>query len=806
MSKIGCATRGFSVKAIAAVAAIGLAAPSAVLAEPMFQVPLTRGADMTRYDSDFVEIGGGYSSENSYQFGEYSGLVDSGTTAQDKSFGFILGNFNTRKRFGESAGYLNAWGYNLGQTSRQLGIEGGQQGKYWLSAGYDQLTRYQYQDTYFIHQGLGGSTLILPPGFTGITAGANQPPANVGAITPFLYNYGIQQERDVAKLGGGFYLGPNWKFSVDYRQDKLDGEKLIGAVMGNSGGNPRAAVLPYELNATMQQIEARVSWLGKQGQANLTYWYSKYDNDAGSLTWQNPYGNQWGAPCAPGAGGCAFPTGFGRLGLYPSNDSWQIQATGAWNFTPKYRLTGTASYGVMSQDESFLPYTINGPAIPGGPTQIPGTGLVVNTPLPRTSLDGEIKKTLFDVTFTARPIQKLSLKANYQYKHYDNNTSQNYYSYIGGDTTDQTAIPPGTDPNTINNARIRRNLTPGIKENLFKVDADYQIMSRTLLRGWYQYTKIDYEEASQELRSDTDNNQFGVSVRRIMSEMLTGSLKYQRDQRRGSDFSTFRPYAASYTAARVAAAPLDNIPTTRQFFVADYDRNLYEATATFSPWERTSFGLRADYYNIDFKGPDCGSLGDQTVPGVIYPPQCLGRNSANGTSFNVDGSYVIAEGFNVFAFYTWQQYQTQQNSRSFNNTAASANVDNNWGVKMTYSDNTFGLGLNFKPANKKWDAGLLYTYNNGTGEYDYAVGPNIPQVIPVPNTTVKSNQIQLYAKYQYSKNILLRFNYWYQNLRTNDWAYDGVTPVSSNNYLATGHQSPDYNTNVFGFTVSYTNW
>jgi MtrB/PioB family decaheme-associated outer membrane protein len=798
MRKIDCATKNVPVKPLLAVVALSLAVPGAVLAEPMFQVPLTRGADMSRYDSDYVEIGGGYQSNDSYKFGEFSGLVDKG--------GFVIGNFNARKRFGDDAGYLNAWGYNLGQTSRQMGIEGGQQGKYWLNAGYDQLTRYQYDDTSFIHQGLGGSYLVLPSAFTGITAGGQQPPANAAAINPFLTNFKIKQERDVFNLGGGFFAGSQWKFSANYREDDLDGNKLIGAVMGNTGGNPRAAILPYELDGKIQQFDVRASWLGKQGQLNLTYWYSKYDNSANSLTWQNPYGNAWGAACNPGAGGCAFPTGYGRLGLYPSNDAWQIQGTGAWNFTPTMRLTGTLSYGVMSQNEAFLPYTINGPAFPGGPTQVPGTNLAVNTALPRASLDGQIKNTLFDLTYTWRPVSKLSLKAQYHYMNHDNTTPQSWYSYIGGDTTNQVAIPPGTDPNTIANSHIRLNVPPGQKENRFKIDGDYQIFSRTLLRGWYQYTKINYEEAIDELRSDTNDNQFGVELRRIMSETFTGAAKYIYDQRRGSDFSTFRPYAASYTAAQVTASPLDNIPTTRQFFVADYDKNLFQLIGNWSPLERTSFGLRADYYTMDFKGPDCGGLGDQTVPGVTYPPQCLGRTKATGSSFTLDGSYTPAEGWNTFAFYTYQKYGTDQESRSFNNTAASVDLNNDWGMNMRYSDNTIGLGVNFKPAGKKWDAGMLYTYNNGKGSYDASAGTGITPVIPVPDTTYSSNQFQLFAKYQYSKNLLFRFNYWYQNLRSSDWAYNYLTPTSSNNVLLTGQQSPNYHENVFGFSVAYTGW
>ncbi|MCC6195628.1 MAG: MtrB/PioB family decaheme-associated outer membrane protein [Burkholderiales bacterium] len=799
MRKIDRGAIALAQKPLAIAVALALGAPAALLAEPMLQVPLTRGADMTRYDSDYVELGGGYNSSDSFAFGEYSGLYQEG--------GFVIGNANVRKRFGaDGLGYINAWGYNLGLPSRQLGAEGGQQGLYWLNIGFDQLTRYQFDDTKFIHTGLGGNRLLLPAGFTGITAGNAQPPANAAAINPFLQTFEIEQNRDVLGLGGGFYLGREWKISVNYRQDNREGTKLIGSVMGSNGGNPRAASLPYELNDETQQVEVTASWTGRQGQLNLSYWYSKYSNDAASLTWRNPFGT---GP-AGWLAGTAFPTGFGQLGLMPDNDFHQLQATGAWNFTPSTRLTSTLAYSIMKQNDSFLPYTINTPAVTGT------ANIATPVPLPRGSLDGEIKNTLFDLSLLTRPVTPLSLRLNYQYRKHDNDTPSDVYAYVGGDVAAQpTAAQVAAGAN---NAAIRRNLPPGTEENKFKVDGDYKITQRTLLRGWYQYSKVNYEEAADELRSDTTNNLFGIELRRVMSETWTGALRYVYDQRRGSDFSVTRPYAASYTPGTVAASPVDNVTTLRQFFMADYNKNLIGATATINPLEQVSLGLRADYYEVDYKGPDCGGPNDQVntlpaYPNVPFPADCLGRTKADGGSFTLDGTWMPAEGWNLFAFYTYQQYKTDQASRSWGGANAPQNANRDWAVGLDYSDNTFGLGLNFKPADKKYDVGMLYIFSDGKGVYSPSVASvsatpalGLPAPVSVPDTTTRQNSLQLFAKYQYSKNLLFRFNYWYQNLKTNDWAYDNAAATSSNNVLLTGHQSPRYDANVFGFSVAYTGW
>ncbi len=776
MSKIDRAKTNLSFGPLAGAVALALTASGAALAEPMFQVPLTRGADMTRYDSNYFELGGGYQSQDSFKFGEFSGLYKDG--------GFVIGNFNMRKRFGDAGNYVNAFGYNLGQDSRQLGIEGGRQGSYWLDAGYQQLTRYQYSDTQFIHAGLGGSNLTLPAGCGGF---AQPPTATTAQLDACLHTYEIKQKREIGTLGGGFYLG-KWKFSIDYRQDNQTGTKRIGSVMGSSGGNPRSSILPYELDGTTKQITARATWSTKVAQADISFWYSKYENGSDSLTWQNPYVN--GAWVA----GTSFPTGYGRLGLMPDNDFWQLQGTGAWNITPKMRLTGTLSYSVMQQNDAFLPYTIN------------TAFLAVPTALPRGSLDGKIENTLFNVDYSWRPISKLSLKANYKYQKHDNKTPVNFYGYPAGDVANQPALPfDETNPS----GNVRTNVPPGMVENQFKIDADYAIMRGTLLRGWYQYTRINYEEAADELRSDTSDNQFAVELRKIMSEQVTGWLRYTFDQRRGSDFSNLRAFNAGYTSANVAAANnLDNIPTTRQFFVADYDKNLVTAVGNFSPMARLSLGARWDWYDTKFKGPDCGGPGDQVTAGIVYPAQCLGRTGMNGQSFTLDGSFSPADGWNTFAFYTYQMYKTDQLSRSFTGGGArlaqASSINQNWSASIQQQDNTFGVGVHYQPFDKKWDAGMTYIYNTGTGTYD--MGNLAGAVTGVPSVNAKGNSLQLFAKYQATKNLLFRFNYWYQDLKSNDWAYDYTTPTSSQNVLLTGHQAPRYTENVFAVSVAYTGW
>jgi hypothetical protein len=131
------------------------------------------------------------------------------------------------------------------------------------------VTNYITDSARFIHTGLGTNTLQLPAGFPGITAGASNPPSNIGVINAFLQPFDVKTERDFLRVGGTFNFAQNWGVSASYRNDMRDGTRLTGAVMGNSGGNPRAVVVPYPIDDTTREVETAVHYAGNVFQFKL---------------------------------------------------------------------------------------------------------------------------------------------------------------------------------------------------------------------------------------------------------------------------------------------------------------------------------------------------------------------------------------------------------------------------------------------------------------------------------------------------------------------------------------------------------
>jgi MtrB/PioB family decaheme-associated outer membrane protein len=782
----------FTVKPLAAAVAVALMAPALAFAEPLFQVPLYRGADMTRYTTNYIELGAGVTTEDSFKFGNFTGLPDKG--------GFLIGNFNLGNRTPATGMFWNVSGFDLGTDSRQAAATFGTQGLWTLNAGFAQVTNHITDSARFIHTGLGTNTLDLPAGFPGITAGASQPPANIAAINPFLRPFDVKTERDFLRVGGTFNFAPGWGLSANYRHDTRDGTRLTGAVMGNSGGNPRSVVVPYPIDDTTREVETAVHYTGNVFQFKLSYLYSKYENDETALTWRNPYGT-----IAGWAAGTGFPTGYGRMGLMPTNDFNQIMATGGYSISPVTRVNATFSYGVARQNESFLPYTVN-----VAPVLVPG--LNVPVALPAGSLDGKIVNTLFDVTGLTK-FANVGLRANYHYLHQDNRTPMRQWNYVGGDTTDQVVIPVGLTPDQVASPRIRTNLAPGHEENRFRLEGDYPLARGTKLRAYYQYQKIDYEEAVDEFRANTDTNTFGAEVRSRFTPNVNGYLKYQFDRRRGSEWDPNRPYRASYTPAQVAVVPSDNLSTLRQFYMADYDQNTVKAAVNFTPSEMVGVQLLGQWHSRDYKGPDCGQAADQVylalpVPYVV-PGDCLGRTEAAGQNFTIDTQFTPAEAISFFAFYTYSQLSTDQASRSWGGANLANNVNRNWWASLESTDHTVGLGANWRPAGRPYDVGLQYIYNRGTTNTDLTPGPALAAptaFLPVPDVVNKLNQVQLYGTWQWSKTVKLRANYVYQTFKSNDWHYQNVLPWTSQNVLLTGQTPGSYHNNIFGLSVAITLW
>jgi len=696
-----------------ALASALLLAPGAAWSEPLLTIPLANNPDMSRYDTNYIELGGFYNSNgDSGAFGEWNGVRDEGA--------YFIGNLNLMNRDDKTATYYNLTGRNLGLDSRRIGGNFGHQGKYGLFAEFSQFNHLTSDSTQFIFNGLGGSILTLPLGF-GTVAG-NFTANDKAKIAGALRSYDIEQKRNVYKFGGNVFFNGETEGLVSFRIDDRRGDVLTGGRTGTP------SLIPRPVDDSTQQMETKLRWNTEKAQLEGVYYFSKYSNNNESLTWQNPF-NSTTSP-------------WGRMSLEPDNYFHQVQLSGGYNFTPTTRLTGVASYGMMRQDSTYLPYSINVPNPTNG--------------LPRSSLDAAVDNLLLDLKLTTRLFDKLNLKATYNYNDYNNKTpTDTYYSIT-------------TDGTNANNTTTRYNTALSSTQNKFGLDASYPLGAGYSLRGYYTYKRIDYSpdeyvntnQRGRALRSYIDDNILGVVVLKRASAWVTGSLKYEYQQRRGGDFNS------------TASMP-------REYNVADYDQNKLQGKVFLTPTDALSFSLTGDWYQRDYQGPaDSNGLSTGLQRGI-------------GQTYTIDGQWTPINGLSAYAFYTWSQLKMDQ-----------VGSGNNWGVTLDNQGNTIGLGVRYMPESRKYDVGVQYVWDDSTSPVDNMWSTGTFQ--PLPDVKYRMDYVEAYGSYMVDKNIKVRLNCAYAHLRGADWRYDAATPTSTNGVLLANQTTDHYNDFLVGLSVAFS--
>ena len=741
------------------------------LAEPMLQHRNTsRLADMSRWTDNYVELGIGYNSKDSYKFGEWNGL------REDGPFAVVGINWLSRSQ-GNDAAYWRVNAAGLGLETRQLAGEIGVQGRWKLTGSADRLVRSELDSGRYIHQGLGGSRLTLAPGCSGF--------ASISAINAAcLQPYKVEQGRDFYRLGYSVALSDAWDFAVNYREDVRDGERGMGYIT-NSG---QALSVLYPHDDSTQQVETLLSYASDKAQLQVGYSYSRYQNDVDALQLTNPIG--------------ATPT-ENRMSLAPDNQYHQLQATGALTLGKATRVTTKLSYGLGTQDQRFLPYSINGG----------GTDLAL---LPRRSLDGEVVKTLFDVSLTTRPNEASSLKLGYQYYDYDNRTPRAQYLYWGRDT--------GTAP-TATTAFTRSSVPISSTEHKAVVDGDYYLSANTVLRGQVEYRQTKYALLD---RAETESTKAGLEVRRPVFDTVMGSVGYWYTEKTGSDYDKNVFFRNSYSnptfQTSVNGGNLTNHPSVRAFIYADYDEDRFRTSTNWAVTETISLQSSLDGYRQRFKGPDCGRIIDPLANAALpdLPDTCLGRTLAEGGSLNLDLQWQPEENISLFSFMNLAETVVEQRGRTWalstTNAPSAADTRRDWFGHSTNQDHSVGVGGKWLPK-ETIDLGAQYVFGHSVSKVSVtqfaapaaAAGATgnaaaLGQSTALPDAETTTHTVQLYAKWNMSRKMTLRLNYLYETLESSNWAYDGIGATANSSVLMTGQASPKYENHVIGISVALNSW
>src|SRR5262245_13760943 len=765
-----------------ALAGLLLAAPAALAQEPGGSPapdPAESAApsdsqrrihDLTTPESS-VESGLFWSADDSFAFGNYTGLEDSG-------FSF-LGNADVELRTPWDAPdptYYHLQALNLGLDSRQVFSEFEKPGRFGVFFGFDELPVLWSDEVQTIFFKEGDSDFSLPAGWV--------PGATPADMTLFGTSLRDQSSRFRRRtVGGGFsvVLPESLDFDAGYDRQRKKGRYFENGTMGLTGGNPRSVALNERFDYTTDLWETALRYAIEQLQLQVEYQGSHFEDHADSVTFVNPYtaNSAWNPNAGfPQAGVPCFdvPTpgcGLGRKAQPP--DNWFNQIIGSGGYSLPFwntRVTGNAAFGWMKQDDSFLPYTVN-------------DALVVTAPVPRSDLDGEIHTTLLNFRVDSRPLPDARLDLNYRYDDRDNDTPRDIYIYIRNDSEDQGTISSGQ-------ARIPRPYS--FRPHELDFDATYTVVERTDLTLGYEWEQ--WHRSMQEASKVWDNSVFARVVSHPWS-WLAARTEYQHGWQDHSTYNGVRPlYYGNSPESMVGFDPatdFENHPLLRKFYMARSQKDELRSMITLIPHEEVSVALSTNWVHDDFDDAD------------------LGLQEMDTVTSGIDVTWMPIERLTASVFYNFERFVAHQDSWSFSDVPTSQNPARRWSGRDRDLGHTAGLAVHVDvlPERLGLDTQFLFAQTKGLTGIVRGTGLVAPGLDPpFPDDRTRIWDLSVRADYRIRDGIGVRLGYLFERLDTKNWALDGVSPgnlsCSTNAcVISSGQQSPDATTHLVTWSIYY---
>lgn len=691
-----------------------------------------------------VEAGVGAVTDDTFYLNEYTGITDTDP--------YFFGNMQFQQRSaydGDSTGYVEFRGGDLGLPTQSIYIEAGRQGRFSIFGEYDAIPHLRFDDGQTPYSGAGGTELTLPPGWTqaGDTSGLVD-------LNASLQDLEVKTERE--RMGAGFSvnLDPNWTFSTAFRNEEKDGIETIAGIFGSSGGNMRAAVLPRPVDFTTQEAEAALSYSTERLQANFRYNLSLFDNNKNSLTWENAYTN-------------FNPTGDGegRLALEPNNSAHHLSASLGYLLGEQTRLSGSLSLGRMVQDDDFLPYTVN-------------PNLLVPTALPRDSLDGEVNTIHATLGVTGRLTQKTDVKAAYTFDDRDNQTPADTYLTVPNDSANQ---------GTTADARARVNRPYSTQSHKVELEAGYRVTADTKLSASY-----DFEAISRDLQEveDTREHTVGAKVRSSLTETTSGYVSYDYAMRTGSTYDTTVPFLVSHDPAYLGTLVLpddayEQNPYLRKFYMSDRQSHLVKGGLNWFPNDQLALGLNGSYNMSDY---------DATI----------GLTGSSYLSGTFDVNYTTERNLSITGYFTAEQIMYQQTGYERGSAAILPGdpLDPTllWDEDSTENTYTAGIEIAFAAVPDTLDVVFDASYSDSTISYDITAAAGLG-VTPLPDLTSQLFSIGIRGDFHAADGITFRLGYRYEAFTVDDFALADVDEVIAPAVFGLGNGEPDYDAHIVAGSV-----
>jgi hypothetical protein len=450
--------------------------------------------------------------------------------------------------------------------------------------------------------------------------------------------------------------------------------ELKSGYRGEEGGGVYSTIssvieVPSPLNEITQDIGVRAARNFKQGNVHASFGRNLYNNRAETLTIDNPF-QPVDAPyiTASALGGGAAA----RWILAPDNQASTGNVGFQLKFARQTRISGDFSMARWTQNAPFYPYTVNSAILTPA-------GLRANdvAALPQRSLNGKIDTTTVNMTFSSRPVQNLTLRA--QFRRYDLANKTDRFVITGDvasspDRSWSAVTPTAADPFGHATANVYDSTT-----TRFTASASYDFGPVTLEA---QGRTANLDRTSREATSGKDK---GVAVTALVHARdwldFRGTYDHARRTAQGEAYYGFQADEAERTTDRVGLdvelTPHEKFAVTFGYFRRDVD-----------------YPNRPDRIAMSQGAPMPGA---QPIPGTPS-----GLLFAKYDSYTTEFTFIPSGRAELSAYYTYEKDRT---TNQFSTTTG-VNLNNFLTYAGRDKTDTFGVNGMFQLKPQVWKLSL----------------------------------------------------------------------------------------------------
>jgi len=532
----------------------------------------------------------------------------------------------------------------------------------------------------------------------------------VGSATQF----DLRTRRDIGQFDFVYTANRDLDLKFNVTNTRRNGAIPYGASFGFSND----IELPAPIDQRTTDAKASLEWANRDALVSIGWDGSWFNNNVDAMIWDNPL-KITDSPSYSSAYSDGRGPAQARMALWPDNTMQYVHGTGSFSTPARGRLTAYLAVGASKQNEALLPHTIN--------------SLIPVVPLARPTAEAEIRNTMFNVLYVARPFRPFMVNARYRYNDLDNRTPP--FEMFGrvrfdGVLDDASAAEP---PEFYS-----------VKRENFDVDGTFSGLPFTSIKVGYGSAISD---RTFRIFEKTNENTFRVSADSTGNRYVTLRALFENSVRTGKALD------------EELLIDIGEQPGMRHFDIADRDRKRFTLIATVMPISTLGFNASAAVARED------------------YPESEFGLRDVDSNQYSAGVDFLPSDRVGVNLTYAWERYGTLSASRTASPGDQFTDPRRNWFTDYAGKVSNIDAVVDLAAVAPKTDVRLTINWSDVKDTYTYLLAPQttLPapsQLAPVLNELFRGT---VDVTHRLTNRLRLGASYWYEDYNTEDFALGELT-------------------------------